>query len=43
MSTISNGVYRLPLGGIVTTDAFGNIVGWHFDEQETYGFEHSKA
>ena len=35
MATISNGVYTLPLGGIVTTDASGNIVGWDFNEQET--------
>jgi hypothetical protein len=34
-ATISNGVYTLPLiGGIVTTDASGNIVGWDFSVDE---------
>jgi hypothetical protein len=33
MATISNGVDTLGLGGIVTTDASGNIVGWDFNEQ----------
>jgi VPDSG-CTERM motif len=33
MATISNGVYTLGLGGIVTTDASGNIAGWDFNEQ----------
>ena len=36
MSIISNGVYKLPvLGGTVTTNAFGNIVGWDLNAQET--------
>jgi hypothetical protein len=34
MATISNGVYILSLGGIVTTDVSGNIVGWDFIEDE---------
>jgi hypothetical protein len=34
MAIISNGVYTLSLGGIVTTDVSGNIVGWDFIEDE---------
>jgi len=32
-ASISNGVFTIILGGIVTTDASGNIVGWDFNVQ----------